>query len=245
MARTTKGRSDRGSSPAQKVVMIVGLFLGGVGFLLVLDLFLLYLDFKPLFISRGSGPQIAQGPPSAGGDAMGPAGDLKILDLSKELGSIGEGAPTPPQPPAEPPAGQSSVPEKEASQKDEFTFYQSLTAPGDQPAAVGLPPAKKKPAEETAQVQVPRKRPLKETHQYTLQVGSFAERQSADRLVARLVRKGYSAYMMEARLQDQGVRYRVRVGSFSDKKRARVLAERLAKREGLQSFVAFAGPENQ
>jgi DedD protein len=62
---------------------------------------------------------------------------------------------------------------------------------------------------------------------WAVQVGSFASRDNADRLVSQLVASGFSAFITQI---EEGGRplYRVRVGPEQDRRRAEVLAERLA-----------------
>ncbi len=125
-----------------------------------------------------------------------------------------------------------------SSGRQDFTFYRSLTEPqeGFSPDAADRPELGDSPKAAAKSPVSPRKGPSKG---YTLQVGSFQEKQSAQRLVRHLVGKGYPAYWVKADLGGEEVRYRVRVGSFSDKQDARKLAERLENREGLKSFVAY------
>lgn len=61
---------------------------------------------------------------------------------------------------------------------------------------------------------------------WAVQVGSFAGRDNAERLVARLVDAGFSAFLTQVE-EGEGVRFRVRVGPEQDRRRAEVLAERL------------------
>ena len=62
---------------------------------------------------------------------------------------------------------------------------------------------------------------------WAVQVGSFASRDNADRLVSRLLDNGFSAFIVQ--IEDGGrLLFRVRVGPERDRRRAEVLAERLA-----------------
>lgn len=160
-------------------------------------------------------------------------------------------------------------PAKEASKdlpkREELTFYQTLTqkkennssradfkprviAPGakvklSKPHALKNTGSASGVNDRTGRGDVGGQRPqgplqMTERH-YTLQVGSFLDRDSARKLVERLLGRGYAAYLMKAMLADRKVGYRVRVGSFSDKTQAKATAEQLEKQEGLNSFIVY------
>ena len=250
MARLVKGRINRRPSTARRAVVILGLFFGGVVFLLALDLLLLYGDFQPFLFSKDPDEKTAQSLPSPPQEPVASAkkDSLRVeekIEPPAALPMTGIATGTGRDPfqiggvnAAQPVAG-ATAPQtaSQAASKEEFTFYQRLTRPVDQSPAADFKGSQGDPLPKAEPVA---KRSSGLERKYTLQVGSFAEKESARRLVSRLSSRGYSVYMMEARLKDQGIRYRVRVGSFGDKKQARALAERLEKREGLQSFVAFS-----
>jgi len=50
-----------------------------------------------------------------------------------------------------------------------------------------------------------------------IQVASLKDRETADRFVAELKKKGYKAFHVKTRISSKEVRYRVRVGAFRDK----------------------------
>jgi cell division septation protein DedD len=136
----------------------------------------------------------------------------------------------------------------------EFTFYETLKKPPQDPAAtVGLAPAPKStPASksapspapaakvprviETAAAQTPAAR-------YTVQVAAFRQQPIADRLIADLTRKGHDAYLVTTQLPD-GTTYRVRVGKFATREEAARAAKRLAAEEKVSPFVATVGPNS-
>ncbi len=146
---------------------------------------------------------------------------------------------------------QSSEPEKvgrlivgDESKKEELTFYKTLTDRGDKRSpAVDLKPTKalsssKVDQRRPAQTQVNKSNnPVLKL--YTLQVGSFVEKESAQKLVRKLTGKGYPAYLFKVMVTGGETRYRVRVGSFADKMKAKSVAERLEKEEALKSFITF------
>lgn len=74
---------------------------------------------------------------------------------------------------------------------------------------------------------------------WVVQLGSFQSRDNAQRLVAGLKTKGYSAFVSEFRGSGR-VLYRVRVGPEQDRARAEAIAARLA-REGHTGSVAPEG----
>lgn len=63
----------------------------------------------------------------------------------------------------------------------------------------------------------------------TIQVGSFKEMATADRVVAELRGTGYQAYRTIGKVAGKGVWYRVRVGYYADKADARDTIQRLKK----------------
>jgi DedD protein len=71
---------------------------------------------------------------------------------------------------------------------------------------------------------------------FSVQVGAFADRASADKLVSRLRGRGYSSYV-KADSEGGPKRYRVRVGPVSSRPRAEELATKLAKGEKLPTWI--------
>jgi DedD protein len=71
---------------------------------------------------------------------------------------------------------------------------------------------------------------------FSVQVGAFADRASADKLVSRLKGKGYSSYV-KADSEGSAKRYRVRVGPVPARARAEELAAKLAKGEKLPTWI--------
>lgn len=71
---------------------------------------------------------------------------------------------------------------------------------------------------------------------WAVQLGAFAGRDTASKLVAELRARGYAAFMLELR-RDGKVLYRVRVGPEPERARAVAIAERL-NREGYKASVA-------
>lgn len=138
-----------------------------------------------------------------------------------------------------PPSVAEPGPKSSPRSSDDLTFYQTLTQ--DEGQDLLIPPHS--PLAEKARSSGTDNG--SSTKRYTLQVGSFVERDTARRLVDKLGGKGYPAYLTQAVFPDQQVRYRVRVGSFSSKIQAKTLAERLEKQEGLKAFVTFSDETSQ
>ena len=64
---------------------------------------------------------------------------------------------------------------------------------------------------------------------YTIQVAAVKAAADADRLVARLKKKGFAAYRAIGKIPGKGIWYRIRVGHFSSRAAARPTVERLKK----------------
>jgi cell division septation protein DedD len=75
-----------------------------------------------------------------------------------------------------------------------------------------------------------------------VQIGSFQDRKSADRLSAKVRRYQYTVSVNRVVLPDSGVRYRVRVGSFATREDALKVAAMLKKKERVEPFVALVAP---
>jgi cell division protein FtsN len=129
---------------------------------------------------------------------------------------------------------------------EDFTFYKSLgnqtiPAPKLDPRPAPPSPAPPKAAAKAKSEAAPRaiQRP-----RYTVQVGSFRDRASADRLAVRLRRHHSAVSVTRVLLPTSGVRYRVRVGMFKTRQDARRVADTLKTKEKLSPFVALvaAGP---
>ena len=130
-----------------------------------------------------------------------------------------------------------------AYKPEEFTFYKSLgSATVPEPKLDARPPAppsassksKTASARETARGPVTGSRTS-----YTVQVASFQDRATADRLAARLRQDRYVVTVARVVLPNAGVRYRVRVGTFKTRQEALRLADRLKTKEKLDPFVAL------
>jgi cell division septation protein DedD len=83
---------------------------------------------------------------------------------------------------------------------------------------------------------------------YSVQVGAFRGGSAARALAARLVARGYDAFVVTVDLgggAGQGLWNRVRVGRLPDRRTAGELAARLAASEGLSGQVVREGPADR
>ncbi len=81
--------------------------------------------------------------------------------------------------------------------------------------------------------------PLKDKDVYTVQAGAFRSRRDAEALRHRLEAKGYKTYIKREAASKGVIFYKVRIGEFERKKEAEMLALKLRKTNGLNTFVAL------
>lgn len=77
---------------------------------------------------------------------------------------------------------------------------------------------------------------------YTVQVGAFKDYHRADALKARLIKKGYDAYLNLTRPESDVSIFkvcRVWVGEFTNRKKAKRVSTEIGETEGLQAFVTL------
>lgn len=72
---------------------------------------------------------------------------------------------------------------------------------------------------------------------FCLQVSSLPDRESAEKLVAKLATKGYTASVAEADIPGKGLHYRVRVGSYTSRADADSAAKAFKKKAGMAAIV--------
>ncbi|MEW6515824.1 MAG: outer membrane protein assembly factor BamD [candidate division FCPU426 bacterium] len=75
-----------------------------------------------------------------------------------------------------------------------------------------------------------------ETGKYTVQVGAFAKADYAQKLVERLRKKGYNAYILETR-QGEEVFSQVRVGHYASREFAQKIGDKLSRSDKLPYLV--------
>jgi len=98
--------------------------------------------------------------------------------------------------------------------------------------AAATPPGAPLPAEALLAVPTPGDPPL-----WTIQVSSFRSRALAEELRARLVTRGFEAYLLSAATEEGRVRYRVRVGSYASRTEAERVAADLRGERTLSPYV--------
>ena len=79
---------------------------------------------------------------------------------------------------------------------------------------------------------------------YTVQAGAFKSSQEAGILKDKLVKKGYTAYIIQAESKKHEKLYKVMIGKFPTRKQAEALSLKIKKSEGLQTFVTFGTKED-
>jgi cell division septation protein DedD len=72
---------------------------------------------------------------------------------------------------------------------------------------------------------------------FTINVGSFKKKVTAERLVNELKAKGYKAFVAEASIPQKGTWYRVSVGRFPSREEAQTFAQTVKEKEGIDFFV--------
>jgi cell division septation protein DedD len=73
--------------------------------------------------------------------------------------------------------------------------------------------------------------------QYTVQIASLGEKERAEKLINRLIDRGYQAYYYKVKVNEKTY-YRVRCGRFADRADAGDYARKLADKEGIKGFVS-------
>ncbi len=92
------------------------------------------------------------------------------------------------------------------------------------------PPEPAKPVKQIAE-------PVAVDGKWTVQVGSFIQKDNASRMLRTLQSKGYQAYVIEA-IVDGKTHHRLRVGRFASEQEARALEKNFESKEGFSdAFV--------
>jgi cell division protein FtsN len=73
---------------------------------------------------------------------------------------------------------------------------------------------------------------------YTIQAASVRNAKDADRLIAKLKKRGYPAYRAIGEVQGKGIWFRVRIGSYKSKSEARRTLDKL-KKDGLKPILVL------
>ncbi len=172
---------------------------------------------------------LAEPPPSADGEAPVAGGGRLVIGQAAPGSSARSAAP-------------GSEGSESAYKPQEFTFYKSLGNTRQAPPALEPKPRAEPRVSPPPATRVERAKPVARKS-YTVQVGSFQDRKSAERLAAKVRHYRYTVSVTRVVLPDTGVRYRVRMGSFSTREDALKLAETLKKKDRkLEPFVALSFP---
>jgi cell division protein FtsN len=73
---------------------------------------------------------------------------------------------------------------------------------------------------------------------YTIQAAAVRNAEDADRLIAKLKKRGYPAYRSIGKIEGKGVWFRVRIGSYKSKSEARQTLDKL-KKDGLKPILVL------
>jgi len=133
-------------------------------------------------------------------------------------------------------AGKTSKPEVASRDKGPAKEPASVKAPGKDAAAAVKEPqpatsAAVKPPKDTAAKDAPAPKGT-----FTIQVGAFKDKSSADSVAQRLKTKGFSAYVISPDGAEGGL-FNVRVGSYSSKVDAERVETRLRDEEKFKPFI--------
>jgi cell division septation protein DedD len=124
------------------------------------------------------------------------------------------------------------------------TFYSALTEPRQNPPVTKAPEPSKPALTETkekpaaAPVPVPSTgKPVPGDRSFLLQVASYKNQVSAQKLLKELSSDGYAGTVVRADLGERGVWFRVRVGPYASQEEAGSVLERLRKERSLKGYV--------
>ena len=92
-----------------------------------------------------------------------------------------------------------------------------------------LKPKKKIAPDKTKPDEVIQKGKKETNKTITIQVAAFKNSKDADNIVAKLIKKGYTAYRISSNIPDKGIWHRVRIGYFKDKAEAGSTLNKLKK----------------
>lgn len=132
---------------------------------------------------------------------------------------------------------QGSEPAPPAEQKPKQQEPAKLSeAKAEKPVApaVKQPPAKPQPL--VAKKEPAPSKPVPKLR-YSIQVGSYPEKDMAEEEVRSMKKRGYAAFLVATDIPEKGKWYRVRVGSFANRQSAEKLVKELKSKEGIDGFI--------
>jgi cell division protein FtsN len=154
-----------------------------------------------------------------------------------------------------------SPPAEKKDDKMQFTFYETLTKKegGEKEAAKGNEGTAKKeqtkvadkkeetkiaPPKTTKAAEAKKSAGAKEL--YFVQIASFKEKEQAEGLKGRLVKKGYTAQVLSVQLEGKGLWYRVWLGGYPSLKEAQAVQSRISgylrDEERIKDTKVVSGP---
>ena len=144
---------------------------------------------------------------------------------------------------------------KSADSKTKMGFYEALkNTGGEERLEADISETKKKPLHKKAVSKAKKavvskktvtarknktatfKKPAKDNKNITIQVASLKNSKDADKMVAKLKKRGYPAYRSIGKIPGRGIFYRVRVGYFKNRAEAGNTLNRL-KKEKIQAII--------
>jgi cell division septation protein DedD len=135
--------------------------------------------------------------------------------------------------------------EGEVLQRDDLslTFYEKLlkkesppTMRDEQPST-GKIQAKTGPKKSPSEGERSSLKSVSRDAPFTIQVGSFADKEQAEKFTQYLRGKGYPAYVTSRVISGKGRMYRVRIGHYRTLDEAKRKAKHIGKREKLQTYI--------
>jgi cell division septation protein DedD len=179
---------------------------------------------RGVLAARPSGPEPATLEGRVAPDVEAPATDV-------DAGAYGEGGNSAAAPPPEPVKYPDRLFTKEAPAETlkELPPSSSLPAPPPEAPADSAGPPATPPANRAAEEPG--------AGNYTVQVAAVRQKAEAQRIVDRLKRRGFPAYVFVPSPGDRGDGFRVRVGSYKSRQEADTMAARLQKEEKYKTWI--------
>ena len=184
------------------------------------------------------GKSVAEAKPE-GTAAESPKSDLTFYDIlpsNTQAHPIGTGINVPQEqkPKEKPVAASTPAPAKPAAATKPVAVAPAPAKPAT--PAKPAPPAVKKPAEPAATPAKPDATAPTASKKPIVQVASFKDKTSAERLAQRLQSKGMAAKLQEANIPQKGVWYRIIINA-ADRNAAEQIVQRLKKEENLSGQI--------
>lgn len=166
--------------------------------------------------------------------------------LDEPKGGIGERNIEPEAQKSDTPTRNIEEKELKTSEKD-LTFYQTLgskkkeeTIVFEQNRRPSTKQEQRKPNQEKAQGKTqPSLKAETLNKTYTIQIGAYKEMAIASKVMNKLKKKGYSAYIITKEIPEEGPIYKVRIGEFSNREEAEEQANSIKTKEKMDAFVTL------